>query len=486
MSDKSRCSILHEGIFHGPFVGRLKGAVAPDEFMRRSTGSAEFIEADPVDGFSVRNFHIQTAKVAFTSDLVVYGDDPVEARRVSMDIAAAQCQWREQHESQGYLLPHYNTFLCTSTIREFEDTHDHLVSIDSRGNFTGKVLDLVQQERQEMWNMAETSEISHNVFMGPTPELQGTEEASFDVLIECCDLGRLNPSALRLIAESADEMANRSFFDFPASGSILPPTWSNEEADDILETCRWIFHLSHGICPNIDYASPIGGRDATDERPPAPCRPRKILIHCADGYTESSMLGIAYLSYSTGCPVPDAWLRLHTSKRRNFFAYPTDVALLTALAPRFLQESPINSGQPSMDMANKVSSEPSWLPGLDGSLPSRILDYLYLGNLGHANNPDLLKELGIRQVLSVGETVVWKDGDMNNWGPENFFVVREVQDNGIDPLTNHFTRCLAFIERGMRKKVATLVHCRVGVSRSATICIAEVMRALQMTLPLCL
>ncbi|PHH81116.1 hypothetical protein CDD80_2101 [Ophiocordyceps camponoti-rufipedis] len=435
--------------------------------MRGSAGSSKFIEADPVDGFSVRNFQIQAAKVAFTSDLVVYGDDPVEARRVSWDLAAAQFQWREQHASQGHSLPRYNTFLCTSTIRDFEQRHDDLVSIDSRGNPTGKVLDLMQQERREMWHMTETSEISHNVYMGPTPEPRSAEEASFDVLIECCDLGRLNPSALRLIAESVDDTASGCFVDFPSSGSILPPTWSRDEADDILEICYWIYYLSHGECPTLEGPAR---------------RPRKILIHCVDGYTESSMLGIAYLSYSTGCPVPDAWLRLHTSKRRNFFAYPTDVALLTALAPRLLQESPVHVGRSCM-VADVCRIEPRWLPGLDGSFPSRILDYLYLGNLGHANNPHLLKALGIRQILSVGETVVWKDGDMDDWGPENVCLVREVQDNGIDPLTDQFARCLEFIGKGTRKKVATLVHCRVGVSRSATICIAEVMRALRMTLP---
>jgi dual specificity MAP kinase phosphatase len=39
------------------------------------------------------------------------------------------------------------------------------------------------------------------------------------------------------------------------------------------------------------------------------------------------------------------------------------------------------------------------------------------------------------------------------------------------------------IDRGRRNGTATLVHCRVGVSRSATICIAEVMRSLNMSFP---
>lgn len=39
------------------------------------------------------------------------------------------------------------------------------------------------------------------------------------------------------------------------------------------------------------------------------------------------------------------------------------------------------------------------------------------------------------------------------------------------------------VDRGKLNNTATLVHCRVGVSRSATICIAEVMRSLGFSFP---
>ncbi|KAK5013860.1 tyrosine/serine/threonine protein phosphatase pps1 [Cryomyces antarcticus] len=120
---------------------------------------------------------------------------------------------------------------------------------------------------------------------------------------------------------------------------------------------------------------------------------------------------------------------------------------------------------------------------MDGSLPSRILPYMYLGNLNHANNPELLKELGITRILSVGEPISWSREVNEKWPSEHLLYVDRVQDNGVDALTEDFERCLKFLDEGKREGTATLVHCRVGVSRSATICIAEVMNELGFSFP---
>ncbi|KAG6005917.1 hypothetical protein E4U21_007551 [Claviceps maximensis] len=461
---------------------RLKGAVSPDEFMQKDPYPV-FVEADPQEGFSVRNFQIQTAKAALVSDIIVYGEDLAESKKVAWDIAAAQSHQRQSQFKQCSSVVEYNTFYCVSPYSDFEKHESNIVAVDSNGYATGKVLDFAQQERSEMWDMTQTSEISHNVFMGPTPRRNSPAEEEFDILIECSDLGQLHPSALREIVE-ADSIPGeeaRLHFDFPSSGSILPPTWSQSEADGIVETCRWIYHLSHGTCPVRDGEKTVSSEPANTQSGNRP--QRRILIHCADGYTESTMLGIAYYSFSTGEPIPRAWLQLHTSKRRNFFAYPTDVSLLASIAPQLLRESPLCAGKSLAQITALIRNEPKWVNSLDGSFPSRVLDYLYLGNLGHANNPELLKELGIGQVLSVGEIASWPDGELDGWGSDNVYVVRDIQDNGIDPLTNEFPGCLDFINRGRRRGTATLVHCRVGVSRSATICIAEVMRAMNKSFP---
>lgn len=443
-------------------AARLKGAIAPHEFLQWDS-AAEFLDIDPREGFSVRNFQIQAAKAAMTSDIVVYGLDDTTVRKLAWDISMAQQRWRDKHEVLRHHVPTYNTFVCVSPFAEFEKNYPEIVAIDAIGRPTGNVLDFPSQERAEMYAMTEASEIAHNVWLGPTPD-QPTEEAQgYDILIECSDLGRLDHGALLTIAESGvEDLGRRHYLEFPSSGSILAPTWSHSEVDLILETCKWIHHLAHGTHPSLptglslpdpdgDVAmSETASAGATPQEHQAELlqrlRPRKILIHCADGYTESTMLGIAYFSFATGKPVPEAWLDLHTTMKRNFFAYASDVALLTAISPRLLAESPVLQGKASLaEITALVKNEPKWFAGFDGSFPSRILDYMYLGNLTHANNPDLLRSLGIGQILSVGELAMWRDGELDEWGTGNTCVVQGVQDNGIDPLTDEFERCLEFI-----------------------------------------
>lgn len=433
---------------------RLKGAIAPEEFIHCGP-TAEFKEIDPRDGFSVRNFQIQAAKVAMVSDVIIYGENEVEVRKLAWDVTSAQQTWRETHQKMGHELPVYNTFICPTPFKEFESNHPEIVATDSRGQVTGNVMDFFHQERVEMSTMTKASEIARNVWLGPTPDytidptLLEKDDAFFDILIECSDSGRLDPKALQAIAEGPREEANQlqpAYLEFPSSGSIMPPSWSLTEADGIIDSCKWLHHLANGTPqPPTPEQTDSEGDSPMPSPPSITSRPRKILIHCTDGYTETSMLALAYYIYSTGVTVSEAWLQMHTMKKRNFFAYPPDVALLNAICPRLLALSPGRSNRNSGEIAFMMKEEPRWLALMDGSLPSRILDYMYLGNLSHANNPELLKAMGIGQILSVGEMATWNDGEKQKWGNENICVVKGVQDNGVDPLTDEFDRCLAFI-----------------------------------------
>ena len=75
---------------------------------------AMFLEIDPREGFSVRNFQIQSAKLATVSDIVVYGDDMTpreDVKRLANKIARAQKSWRNKDKHHGHELPVFSTFV---------------------------------------------------------------------------------------------------------------------------------------------------------------------------------------------------------------------------------------------------------------------------------------------------------------------------------------------------------------------------------------
>ena len=305
-----------------------------------------------------------------------------------------------------------------------------------------------------MCAMSKASEFSNNVFLGPTPDPvldPSCCDQIFDVLIEASDVAHVpDTPTLRKVSSMLEKQERRGALqlDFPSSGSIMPPSWSHTEVDGLMDMCKWIYGLANPADARRSKRK-MGETDEAIELEDI-TKPRKILIHCTDGYTETSLLGIAYFMYAEGLPAHEAWVRLHRDKGRNFFAYPSDVSLLTQIQGRILQNSPKFQDSPFH------IAEPRWLPRIDGSLPSRILPYMYLGNLGHANNPELLRELGITRVLSVGEIISWPDDvkDELKWPAENLMMIDRVQDNGVDPLWDEFDRCLKFIGR------CTFVCCR--------------------------
>jgi dual specificity MAP kinase phosphatase len=436
--------------------------------------------ADPPEGFSVRNFQIQTAKLAAMSDIVIYAEDDNSHSglvELANQFAKAQRLWRTKMDPLEER-PTYNTFILADKFSNVAEKHPEIIAIDARGLPTGQVMDFVQWERLEMSTMSQASEISRNVWLGPTPEsfhieaLGSPEEEGYDLLIETCDMANIpGPRFLAMLDKQIESGPQR--LEFPSSGSLVLPSGNTREVEDIVNTIRWIYYLAHPETSSEELET-----DGDVIMTKSSGKPRKILIHCADGYTESSLLAVAYFMFAEGVPAHEAWLRLHCEKKRNFFAYPTDVAFLCHIQGRLLQESPATQSTDPSEIG-----DPHWFHNMDGSFPSRILPYLYLGNLNHANNPELLWELGIKRVLSIGEAVNWTDADRANWGPDNLMYVDDVQDNGIDPLCQDFDRCLNFIEQGKRDGTATLVHCRVGVSRSASICIAEVMASKNLSFP---
>ncbi|KAI0366162.1 hypothetical protein BV20DRAFT_952868 [Pilatotrama ljubarskyi] len=157
-------------------------------------------------------------------------------------------------------------------------------------------------------------------------------------------------------------------------------------------------------------------------------------------------------------------------------------------------------------------------PRFDGSFPSRVLPFLYLGNLNHASNAFMLHALGITHVVSVGECALVPPPHIDSTnasvgamscslpGPGAQFVpgkgpggqgslwieeregrikvldIKGVCDDGIDTLEPQLEPICEWIEKAREEGGKVLVHCRVGVSRSATVTIAYVMKHLSLPL----
>ena len=298
-----------------------------------------------------------------------------------------------------------------------------------------------------MAELTKASEISPHVYLGPTPDpalpSACLNNMQFDVMIEASELAHLpSTKVLKTHLTTLAESKKRPLqMEFPSSGSIMPPTWwLQTEADHLLETCRWIYGLTH---PNEHFFKQQR-KEAGIAAKSDLSRPQNVLIHSADGYTDATLLGLAYFMYAHQLPMHDALIQLHRDKGRNFFAYSVDINLLASLQSRILLESSLWNG--GLDKFDHVQ-EPKWLTRFDGSLPSRILPYMYLGNIGHANNPELLQQLGITRILSVGEPTAWHDNVKKrlDWPEVNQLLVDQVQDNGMDSLCNDFARCLDFL-----------------------------------------
>ena len=109
----------------------------------------------------------------------------------------------------------------------------------------------------------------------------------FDLTIEAIDLAPIpGPRYLDGVSKSlaSEEWAEGISMQFPSSGSIVPQLEANRDVEDFVNTVRWLYYLAN---PE-DNGSDI---EELDDIPMEDwAKSYKILIHCADGYTESSLL----------------------------------------------------------------------------------------------------------------------------------------------------------------------------------------------------
>ncbi|KAK2890545.1 hypothetical protein Q8A67_013188 [Cirrhinus molitorella] len=109
-------------------------------------------------------------------------------------------------------------------------------------------------------------------------------------------------------------------------------------------------------------------------------------------------------------------------------------------------------------------------PLYDQGGPVEILPFLYLGSAYHASRKDMLDMLGITALINVSSNCP------NHFEDHFQYKSIPVEDNHKANISSWFNEAIEFIDSVRNKGGRVFVHCQAGISRSATICLAYLMR----------
>ncbi|KAK7922127.1 hypothetical protein WMY93_009029 [Mugilogobius chulae] len=109
-------------------------------------------------------------------------------------------------------------------------------------------------------------------------------------------------------------------------------------------------------------------------------------------------------------------------------------------------------------------------PLYDQGGPVEILPFLYLGSAYHASRKDMLDMLGITALINVSANCP------NHFEDSYQYKSIPVEDNHKADISSWFNEAIEFIDSVRNKGGRVFVHCQAGISRSATICLAYLMR----------
>ncbi len=111
-------------------------------------------------------------------------------------------------------------------------------------------------------------------------------------------------------------------------------------------------------------------------------------------------------------------------------------------------------------------------PPLQNQGSSEILQNLFLGSMIDAHNVEELKKNGIKRIVNLAE-----ENQDCPLIPEIQYLNIPLRDHVDEEISKHFEEINTFIHTGLEKREGVLVHCRRGISRSATAVMAYLIQS---------
>ncbi|KAI9316591.1 protein-tyrosine phosphatase-like protein [Dichotomocladium elegans] len=306
-----------------PLHSRLVDSVLPSEII--SEDGPVFIDvSDP--SINLRNFKIQVVRYASISDIVVYGRN---ADIWAHKIAHAQAQLRKERMELADRMNmkdalelndlEYRVLMIRDPFTVFEQNYRDYVGYDSNGVCVNEI-NFWKQEKEEIWEMSKATLITPHIWVGNTQDAPASNTCpiddtydldenpnKFSICIEAHDLADMPlPSTLTLARESLNELPPGAL---PAD-IIHLDVYSTFTPPSLAAFDTFYDRLIHLLMFLDDQSS----------------RGRNILIHCSDGYSETSLITLTWIMYKRKVQLPEAYLYLQ--ERRSFFVYAADVVAL--------------------------------------------------------------------------------------------------------------------------------------------------------------
>ncbi|KAB1251601.1 Dual specificity protein phosphatase 8 [Camelus dromedarius] len=167
----------------------------------------------------------------------------------------------------------------------------------------------------------------------------------------------------------------------------------------------------------------------------------------------------------------DSFLSILLSKLDGCF---DSVAILTGGFATFSSCFPgLCEGKPTALLPMSISQPCLPVPSVG---LTRILPHLYLGSQKDVLNKDLMTQNGISYVLNASSSCPKPD-----FICESRFLRIPINDNYCDKLLPWLDKSIEFIDKAKLSSCQVIVHCLAGISRSATIAIAYIMKTMGMS-----
>ena len=115
--------------------------------------------------------------------------------------------------------------------------------------------------------------------------------------------------------------------------------------------------------------------------------------------------------------------------------------------------------------------------------PSLIIEIngvnIFLGAVEHSMNTKFITENNIQTIICVMKEEPYHKN--TEFGKNINFLHIPIYDSSTENITNYFEQSINFINENISQKKNILVHCQMGISRSATILIAYLIRERKMS-----